>query len=258
MPYLGNIPSTVFSGLSYQDLTGGTGTSFTLDYSVSSAQDIEVFVNNVRQEPGVAYTTAGTTLTMTGSIAATDDFYVVFQAKTFGTVSHPAGNSLQATSGTFSGAVTATSFSGDGSALTGVSAGKLLQVVNATSTTSVSTTSSSFADTGFSASITPSSTSSKILLLGNFTCHSNTNGLIYKLTAYRDGTTNLGHATWGFSWLFGATSTIVGECAVNYLDSPATTSSVTYNIYHAISGSGIGYFTYNGARSGFTLMEISQ
>lgn len=111
MPYLGNIPASAFSSLSYQDLTGGTGTSFTLDHSVSSAQDIEVFVNNVRQEPGVAYTVAGTALTMTGSIVATDDFYVVFQAKTFSTVSHPAGNPLQATSGTFSGAMSVASAS---------------------------------------------------------------------------------------------------------------------------------------------------
>ena len=81
MPYLGNIPATNFSTMSYQDLTGGTGTSFTLDFPAGSAQDIEVYVNNVRQEPGVAYTVAGTALTMTGSIVATDDFYVVFQGK---------------------------------------------------------------------------------------------------------------------------------------------------------------------------------
>ena len=77
--------------MSYQDLTGGTGTSFTLDYSAGSAQDIEVFVNNVRQEPGVAYTVAGTALTMTGSIVATDDFYVVFQGKAQQTVTPGAG-----------------------------------------------------------------------------------------------------------------------------------------------------------------------
>jgi hypothetical protein len=86
MPYLGNIPATNFSTISYQDLTGGTGTSFTLDFPAGSAQDIEVFVNNVRQEPGVAYTVAGTSLTMTGSIVATDDFYVVFQGKAQQTV----------------------------------------------------------------------------------------------------------------------------------------------------------------------------
>jgi hypothetical protein len=114
MPYLGNIPATNFSTVSYQDLTGGTGTSFTLDFSAGSAQDIEVFVNNVRQEPGVAYTVAGTSLTMTGSIVATDDFYVVFQGKAQQSVTHPSNSALQATTGTFSGALSATTgtFSG--------------------------------------------------------------------------------------------------------------------------------------------------
>ena len=50
-----------------------------LDHAVANAQEIEVFVNNVRQEPGTAYTVSGTTLTMTGNVASTDDFYVVFQ-----------------------------------------------------------------------------------------------------------------------------------------------------------------------------------
>ena len=81
MPYLGNAPAEAYSQISYQDLTGGSGTSFTLDYPAGSAGEIEVFVNNVRQEPTVAYTVSGTSLTMTGSIAATDDFYVVFQGK---------------------------------------------------------------------------------------------------------------------------------------------------------------------------------
>lgn len=126
MPYLGNAPSAAFQSVAYQDLTGGTGTSFTLSHAVSSAQEIEVFVNNVRQEPTVAYTAVGTTLTMTGTIAATDDFYVVFQGKAVGSVSHPTTSPLAATTGTFSGnvtssgSVTATSFNGDGSALTGI------------------------------------------------------------------------------------------------------------------------------------------
>jgi len=81
MPYIGNVPAESYSQVSYQDLTGGSGTSFTLDYPVGSAGEIEVFVNNVRQEPTVAYTVNGTALTMTGSVAATDDFYIVFQGK---------------------------------------------------------------------------------------------------------------------------------------------------------------------------------
>lgn len=89
MPYIGNIPAESYSQVSYQDLTGGSGTSFTLDYAVGSAGEIEVFVNNVRQEPTVAYTVSGTSLTMTGSIAATDDFYVVFQGKAQQTIGIP-------------------------------------------------------------------------------------------------------------------------------------------------------------------------
>ena len=46
----------------------------------------------MRQEPGVAYTVAGTSLTMTGSIIATDDFYVVFQGKAQQTVVPPANS----------------------------------------------------------------------------------------------------------------------------------------------------------------------
>ena len=105
MAYIGNPPADRYSAVSYQDLTGGTGTSFTLDYAVGSANEIEVFVNNVRQEPSVAYTVAGTALTMTGSIVATDDFYVVFQSKAQQTATHPAGNNLQAVDGTFTGTV---------------------------------------------------------------------------------------------------------------------------------------------------------
>lgn len=81
MPYLGNEPAVAFATISYQDLTGGSGTSFTLDHPVANSNEIEVFVNNVRQEPSVAYNASGTSMTMTGSIASTDDFYVVFQGK---------------------------------------------------------------------------------------------------------------------------------------------------------------------------------
>tara|TARA_Y100000996_G_C22545019_1_gene651469 strand:- start:506 stop:1138 length:633 start_codon:yes stop_codon:yes gene_type:complete len=81
MPYLGNEPAVAFATMSYQDLTGGSGTSFTLNHPVANSNEIEVFVNNVRQEPSVAYNASGTSMTMTGSIASTDDFYVVFQGK---------------------------------------------------------------------------------------------------------------------------------------------------------------------------------
>ena len=97
MPYLGLSPAVQTTAMSYQDLTGGSGTSFTLDFPVGAAQEIEVFVNNVRQEPGVAYTVSGTSLAMTGTIATTDDFYVVFQGKALVTSTSSGGG------GTFKG-----------------------------------------------------------------------------------------------------------------------------------------------------------
>ena len=82
MAYIGNPPAERYSKLAKQDVTGdGTVGPYTLDYAVGSVAEIEVFVNNVRQEPTEAYTVSGDQLTMTGTVASTDDFYVVFQGK---------------------------------------------------------------------------------------------------------------------------------------------------------------------------------
>jgi hypothetical protein len=93
MPLQGNPLAAAFSTINKQTITGNGGTNYTLDFSAGSDQDIEVFVNNVRQEPGVAYTVAGTSLTMTGTVASSDDFYVVFQGSAQQTV-NPAVDSI--------------------------------------------------------------------------------------------------------------------------------------------------------------------
>ena len=102
MAYIGNQTTTAFTSMAKQDITGNGGTGYTLDHAVANAQEIEVFVNNVRQEPGVAYTVSGTTLTMTGNVAASDSFYVVFQGKAIQTANHPSTQPLNATTGIFS------------------------------------------------------------------------------------------------------------------------------------------------------------
>ena len=107
MPYLGNPLAFAYSAVSYQDLTGVTGSpvkrGFTLNNSVLNANELEVFVNNVRQEPSVAYTAAGTTLTMTGDVETTDDFYVVYQGMAKQTVTPAASTNLSITDLTLSG-----------------------------------------------------------------------------------------------------------------------------------------------------------
>lgn len=127
MGYIGNSPAEKYTSIDKQTITGnGTVGPYTLTHSVGNAQEIEVFVNNVRQEPGVAYTVSANQLTMTGTVAAADDFYVVFQGKAKMTATHPSTFDLTAANGTFTGNITAngtmtaTSFSGNGSALTGI------------------------------------------------------------------------------------------------------------------------------------------
>ena len=106
MAYIGNQPASAFASTEKQTITGnGTAGPYALTHEVAAATDIACFVNNVRQEPGVAYTVSGNQMTMTGNVASTDDFYVVYIGRVVGTVNHPANAPLSATTGTFSGAV---------------------------------------------------------------------------------------------------------------------------------------------------------
>ena len=89
MSTLGQKPATQHVSTEKQTITGNGGTSYTLQQSVSQASDIEVFVNNTRQEPTVAYTANNTTLTMTGAVNSSDSFYVIFQGKAIQTAGLP-------------------------------------------------------------------------------------------------------------------------------------------------------------------------
>jgi len=107
MGYIGNPPAERYTSIDKQTITGdGTVGPYTLTHSVGNAQEIEVFVNNVRQEPAVAYTVAADQLTMTGTVDAADDFYVVFQGKAKMTATHPSTFDLTAANGTFTGDLT--------------------------------------------------------------------------------------------------------------------------------------------------------
>lgn len=64
---------------SKQNITGNGGTSYTLNHTVTQPEELEVFVNNVRQNPGDAYTVNHNTITFAGAIASTDSCYAVFQ-----------------------------------------------------------------------------------------------------------------------------------------------------------------------------------
>jgi len=105
MAYFGIVPSQTF-GQGSKDLFNGDGstTAFTLSKAILLATDVEVFVGNVRQEPNVAYTISGVTLTFTGTPASgTGNIYVVHQTANQGTLVPPTGTALAASTLTATG-----------------------------------------------------------------------------------------------------------------------------------------------------------
>jgi len=95
MAYVGTPIDTTnqFQSLQGKRFSGdGSTTAFTLDIAPSSVFDIEVFVENVRQDPNSAYALSGTTMTFTGAPASgTNNIYVIHQAKAVGTIDLPEG-----------------------------------------------------------------------------------------------------------------------------------------------------------------------
>lgn len=107
MPFLGNTPANTFVSIAKQTITGNGGISYALSYPVTNGNEIDVFVNNVRQEPTVAYTASGSTITFTEAITVSDSVYVIFNGQAVGTIDAPAGAYLPTTGGTINGNVNA-------------------------------------------------------------------------------------------------------------------------------------------------------
>jgi hypothetical protein len=131
--------------------------------------------------------------------------------------------------------------------------GSVIQVVQNTYTSQTNTSSTSYVTTGRSASITPRFSNSKILVMVTAWMY-NANSSSSWMTIYRNGSNiapsdrNLGQlSTAQNSWIF---------TGFNYLDSPATTSALTYELYFKVANSSV----YQGAdnmQTSIQLLEIA-
>ena len=111
MPYIGNEPADRFTSIpTVQQFNGdGSTTAFTLSRTVSSDQDILVSVDGVIQDTAAYAVSSGTTLTFSAAPSTgTANIFVNHLGLTIGSVVHPASSALVATTGTFSGAISAT------------------------------------------------------------------------------------------------------------------------------------------------------
>ena len=162
-----------------------------------------------------------------------------------------------------------------GATVTGLTTGKILQVVTAEKTDTFSHNVSSWVDvTDMSVTLTPASTSSKILLLSSITIGTNGNSAYAYLRFHSSaagGAVFVGDTagsrtslSWGGS--SSSSTAIAGNTHFSYVDSPSTTSAVTYKLQFFAFDNTIGYinrtyddtdsFGYIRGASSITALEI--
>ena len=220
-------------------MNSASATTITVNTSLFSAGDT-VFIQNIGA--GVSTITAGTATVNTASSLALAQY--------------ESGNLYFTAAG-------ASIFSkADGAAAGG--GGKVLQVVYGSSTTATTVSGTSYAETGLSASITPSLATSKVLVMvqQGFQVQRAANQSFSGLKILRDATVVLACGDRSGSNTFDGNashSNIGGTQFAQYLDTPSTTSSITYKTQGAcISGGDVVFQIGSGsdAMSNIILMEI--
>jgi hypothetical protein len=140
--------------------------------------------------------------------------------------------------------------------------GSVLQVVNVAYSTAASRSSNVYADTGLSASITPTSATSKILVMVSHNgCRKDSNNTNLQVILLR-GSTQISGIDGAGGFTNSTATNDFGGISISYLDSPATTSSTTYKTQFRSEGNNATVYVNNVNGSGstnstMTLMEIA-
>ena len=135
-------------------------------------------------------------------------------------------------------------------------AGKVLQVTQGTTNTGITSATNVYVDTGLSASITPSSTSNKILVYINVPMARKYSGTQMHSKLLRDSTDIYFWQRYGLDT--NDTSRLCVPMSAMYLDTPATTSAITYKLQFMSSQNvRTVQMQLDGVYSTLTLMEIA-
>lgn len=255
MAYIGKQPARG-NFVKLDTITTSATTTFNLTnggvaYSPISANNCLVSLNGILQAPTDSYTISGSTIIFSSALTTSDviDFIIVLgDVLSLGTVSD---STIGIAKFTATGTASSSTFlRGDNTwASAGATAGQVIQVVTATDSTSRSTTSSSYvtASNTLSVSITPASTSNKILIIVTSTTLSTSTG---NYTIYRNST-DLGSGTVGMGAVGG--SSRQSSC-ITYLDSPSSTSAITYQVYFKTDAT--AYLNVDGQKGSITVLEV--
>jgi hypothetical protein len=289
MAYIGKEP--IVGNFQKCDALTASGTAdYTLQVSSTnvvpeSANHMLVSLNGILQAPTTSFTVSGSTLSFASALTSSDsiDFVMLLgNVLDLGVPSDATVTNAKLAQDIISGetelavapAATDEFLVSDAGTLKRVDAslvgrGKVGQIVSAIKTDTANTTSTTAVTTGLSVTITPTATSSKILLQANIGAAANSAANNRTYFAFNGGNTAtyIGDAATGHETVVGfvthRTSYDMFSASMTYLDSPATTSATTYSIYYW-GNTGTTYFnssptldTGNGnGASSITAIEV--
>jgi len=253
-PVIGNFVKldaiSVVNGQASYTMQNG-GANFT---EYANVNQFLVSLNGILQSPTDSFTVSSSTITFASNLVTGDviDFIIVL-GNTLD-VGVPSDNTVSLAKLTATGTKDATTFlRGDNTFAEAGGGGKVLQVQNMITTVQTSTTSTGYVTTALSDTITPSATSSKILVIATGNLNNQSVNQWTYATLVEDGI-NLATSV-GMTGVYSNGGDIHAPCTMTFLASPNTTSSVTYDVRIKVTG-GTGHWNQQNATQSLTLIEI--
>tara|TARA_X000000368_G_scaffold48050_1_gene34307 strand:+ start:6110 stop:6943 length:834 start_codon:yes stop_codon:yes gene_type:complete len=277
MAYVGNKPDVNYTSFQKQDLTGATGGTLTLSTPVTNANEIQLFINHVRQESGTSYTASGTTVTLQGyTVSASDDIYVIYH-QAFQTTQPPDGSVSSAKldtniavagtlgvtgASTFSGGIanTGTISAGTLAPAVAMASGAVIQVAYYQANATLSNQSTSATATAYHVALTPRFANSKMIisLNGGQQSYSSGGPWLYK-ALYRQ----INSGGWSALYSDIGRAIMVNSYGMAHssevFDAPNTTNLLEYKIYINVNdASKIAYLNVSPTQLTLKVMEVKQ
>ena len=257
MAYIGRGTESISNVEILDNLTFNGSASYTLQKSSvnfvpSSANNLLISISGVVQQGN--FSVSGSTITFDTTVSASDtcDWILHYGTGLITTVADGAiteaklGSNAVTTAKINNGAVSYAKTDGN--------FGKIGQVVSTSNSTQETTTSTSFVATSLSVNITPTSTSSKIYIIASSAVSNNNSTDVCRYTIMRDSTTL--DAGSGMGILYVSEIDIRVPACVQFLDSPNTTSQITYALGHRTGGVSTSTVNKNGYTGSITVMEV--